>query len=570
MADTDDPEPLAGRPARCARVGATAPGLRGSHRVVGARHRRQQRDLLGLRAPVPAPASRARGRRTRRPAGVRPTAGEPVHGRRWPARIDSQLSPLQGPRAPPGYRVGQRLRPPRLRRQRLVCRAQLRGRGHPGLGYLLLFAATDAGAWPAARPRRRPRRRRPPRGRPVPRLLEHQIRRRPLRGRVVRGGQRRPDDDRRRRPRRVLRHDYAGCARDLRAAGDGAHRAAARRLGRLQRPQRPLALRLGAPGARHLPFASGAADECALRRPDARGRVPAAAQRPRHHRPRRVPGPPADPRRRRTRPQLRPRGGTTGAGGTVRGHRAGAGHCRRQRGEPAVGAGRRPRAGNRGAAVAGRVVGTAGSPAPDRGRGARRPWRHRRRRGRADDADRAHDDVPVSGQRDAGLRGQHAGAAVLDRHRPADRARVRPRAGAAQRPRQRGRRAAGPAGARIGLARRPAAAHQPGDGADCARHGAAGAVGALSRQPGQPLAGRHRDAARRAGDVLAVSGAERLLRRAGRGLLRPSRRIARRHPGRALRQRVVASGVGRQQSDQQRHGGTVQRARRRGHAGHHC
>ena len=69
----------------------------------------------------------------------------------------------------------------------------------------------------------------------------------------------------------------------------------------------------------------------------------------------------------------------------------------------------------------------------------------------------------------------------------------------------------------------------------------------------------HRDAARRAGDVLAVSGAERLLRRAGRGLLRSSRRIARRHPGRALSQRVVDTGVGRQQQDEQRHGGTVQR-----------
>ena len=107
--------------------------------------------------------------------------------------------------------------------------------------------------------------------------------------------------------------------------------------------------------------------------------------------------------------------------------------------------------------------------------------------------------------------------------------------------------AAGPAGARIGLARRPAAAHQPGDGADCAGHGAAGAVGPLSRQPGQPLAGRHRDAARRAGDVLAVSRAERLLRRADGDLLRSSRRIARRHSRRALRQRFVAACVGRQQ-----------------------
>ena len=245
----DDPEPLAGRPARCARVGATAPGLRGSRRVVGARHRRQQRDLLGVRAAVPAPAARARGQRTGGPAGVRPTAGEPVHGRRWPARIGGQLSPLQGPRAPPGYRVGQRVCPPRLRRQRLARRAELTGGGHPGVGWLLFFAATDAGAGPAARPRRRPRRRRPPRGRPGPRLLEHQVRRRSIGGRVVRGGQRRPDDHRRCRARRVLRHDYAGCARDLRAAGDGAHREAARRLGRLQRPQRPLALRVGAPGA---------------------------------------------------------------------------------------------------------------------------------------------------------------------------------------------------------------------------------------------------------------------------------------------------------------------------------
>ena len=139
-----------------------------------------------------------------------------------------------------------------------------------------------------------------------------------------------------------------------------------------------------------------------------------------------------------------------------------------------------------------------------------------------------------------------------------DRARVRPRAGAAQRPGQRGRRPAGPAGARIGLARRPAAAHQPGDGADRPGHGAAGAVGTVSRQPGQHLAGRHRDAARRAGDVLVVSRAERLLRRADRGLLRSSRRIGRRHPGRALRQRIVAARVGRQQPDEQRHGGTVQ------------
>ena len=348
------------------------------------------------------------------------------------------------------------------------------------------------------------------------------------------GDQRRADDDRRHRARGVLRHDHAGCARGLRAAGDGAHREAARGLGRLQRPQRPLAVRIGARGIWHLPFAGGTADERALRRADARSRVPAAAKRPRHHRSHRVPGPPADAGRRRARPQRRPRRGTVGAGGAVRRDGSGAGDRRGQRGEPAVGAGRRPRAGDRGAAVAGRIVVAVGPVAADRGRGAWGSWWNRRRRGSADDADRAHDDVPARGQRAAGLRGQHAGAAVLNRHRPADRARVRPRACAAQRPRQHGRGAAGPAGARIGLAWHPAAAHQPGDGADRAGHGAAGAVGALSCQPGQPLPGGHRNAARRVGDVLAVSGAERLLRRTDRGLLRSSRRIARRRSGRAI------------------------------------
>ena len=170
----------------------------------------------------------------------------------------------------------------------------------------------------------------------------------------------------------------ARCAGDLRAPGHGAHGAAARELGRVQRTQRSLALRVGAARARASPVSGPNSWPMRGSPRYARRGVPAAARRHGDGGPHGLswPGAPCS---------------TTGARGRNSGRDeaqlvlvvlfavtgSGVGDRGGQRGEPPAGPRGRPRAGDRRAAVAGRLVVAAGPAAADRGRGAGRSGRNR-------------------------------------------------------------------------------------------------------------------------------------------------------------------------------------------------